>query len=167
MVYNGPAQPTSFGALRNTFSWKGWSLSFNISYKFGYYMRENGLKYYNLANYWNGSDEYHRRWQQSGDERKTHVPSLMYPFVSARDDFYANSSVLVVRADNIRLEDLRVDYELNRDRWKKLPFRRLVLYSTVTNLGLLWTANKDGIDPFYLNMPRDGKHFSVGASIQF
>jgi TonB-linked SusC/RagA family outer membrane protein len=167
MVYNGPAQPTSFGALRNSFGWKGWSLSFNISYKFGYYMREKGLKYYSLANFWNGSDEYHRRWQQPGDEQKTHVPSLMYPFVPARDDFYANSSVLVVRADNIRLEDLRVDYELTRDHWKKLPFQRLVLYSTITNLGLLWTANKDGIDPFYLNMPRDGKHISFGASIQF
>jgi hypothetical protein len=31
----------------------------------------------------------------------------------------------------------------------------------------LWTANKAGIDPYYINTPRDGQHFSLGATIHF
>ncbi|HEY0245239.1 MAG TPA: SusC/RagA family TonB-linked outer membrane protein, partial [Mucilaginibacter sp.] len=37
MIYNGPSRPTVFGSLRNTFSWKGFSLSFNMIFKLGYY----------------------------------------------------------------------------------------------------------------------------------
>lgn len=54
MVYGGPVQPTVYGAFRNTFTWKRFSLSFNISYKLGYYFRRTSVNYYSLFNYWGG-----------------------------------------------------------------------------------------------------------------
>src|SRR5690606_21227220 len=37
LQYHGPSRPTSFGAFRNDFSYKGFNLSVNISYRLGYY----------------------------------------------------------------------------------------------------------------------------------
>src|SRR5690606_27743695 len=37
LVYHGRALPPTFGALRNTLSYGGVKLSFNISYRFGYF----------------------------------------------------------------------------------------------------------------------------------
>src|SRR3546814_660999 len=39
LVYHGSARPTCFGSFRNTFSWKGLSISSNIAYKLGYYFQ--------------------------------------------------------------------------------------------------------------------------------
>ncbi len=43
LKYNGPVQPTYFGALRNTFRLKKISFSFNISYKLGYAFRSQSV----------------------------------------------------------------------------------------------------------------------------
>jgi TonB-dependent starch-binding outer membrane protein SusC len=84
----------------------------------------------------------------------TSVPSFAYPAnvgaTANRDFFYAYSDVLVERGDNIRLQDVRLDYELTRQQIKKMPFRSVVIYSYVSNLGILWKANNKGIDPDYI-----------------
>jgi hypothetical protein len=38
----------------------------------------------------------------------------------------------------------------------------LQLYVNVSNLGVLWKANKDGIDPDYISGPLVRKTFAVG-----
>ena len=48
LQYNGPSIPPYFGSVRNTFGYQGISLSFNVTYKFGYYFRKNSVNYYNL-----------------------------------------------------------------------------------------------------------------------
>src|ERR1700759_134951 len=101
MVYNGPANPTIFGSIRNTISKGHFSLSLVISYKLNYYFRKPALSYYGLFNQWNGLGTFSQRWQKPGDERITNVPSLTYAPSSFRDQFYANSETNVDRADNI------------------------------------------------------------------
>jgi len=167
MVYNGSSQPTIFGALRNTFRWHYFSASFNISYKLGYYFRKPSINYTDLFNTWVGNGDYARRWQRSGDERSTHVPSAAYPGSDARDFFYLNSSVLVEKADHIRLEDIQLSYDLSRDRYPWLPFGNVRFYSYVANVGILWKANKSGIDPYYINIPKEGRRYSVGLNVNF
>ncbi|HEY4064982.1 MAG TPA: TonB-dependent receptor plug domain-containing protein [Puia sp.] len=169
MVYNGPSQPTSFGALRNDLYYHRIGLSFNISYKFGYYFRKPSVRYSDLANNWNSSSDYSLRWQKMGDENKTHVPSAPADYVStlSRDNFYLNSAVLAERADNIRLEDVRLQYQLSGKILKLLKLSDVIVYSTVTNVALLWKANKDGIDPYYINTPRDGRRWSLGCTVHF
>jgi len=150
LVYNGSATPTSFGSLRNTFDFKGFDLSFNIVYKLGYYFRRSSLN--NDALYSTGGGTYQmadfdNRWQKSGDELHTNVPSLIYPSDTYRTALYTYSNVLVENASNIRLQDLRLGYTFS-----KLPrnvFKSLSLYAYANNIGILWRANKYHIDPDY------------------
>ncbi len=153
LIFNGPARPPVFGSFRNTFSYKNFSLSANITYRFGYYFHKPSIKYGTLLTTWNGNQDYALRWQKMGDENITNVPSLAYPTNTSRDDFYNNSSILVEKADNIRLQDINVSYNLNKETWKRMPFQSLRFYLYANNLGILWRANHSGIDPDYLTLP--------------
>lgn len=45
LVYHGSARPTQYGSLRNTFLFKGVSLSFTINFKWGYFFRRESVDY--------------------------------------------------------------------------------------------------------------------------
>src|SRR3546814_8198852 len=75
LVYHGSARPTFFGSFRNTFSWKGLSISANIAYKLGYYFKGSTISYTALFNNWNGHKDFNRRWKEPGDENSTQIPS--------------------------------------------------------------------------------------------
>lgn len=173
LVYHGSARPTLFGSLRNTFTYKQFSLSFNIIYKLGYYFRRKStsINYADIVNNRAHSD-YSVRWTQPGDELTTNVPSLSYPSNNNRNDFYTYSEVLVEKGDHIRLQDIRLSYTLDMRQWKKSPFTNLQLYIYASNLGILWRANHYGIDPdyndnFYLNGYPAPRTISIGCRAEF
>ncbi|WP_191967997.1 SusC/RagA family TonB-linked outer membrane protein [Rhizosphaericola mali] len=141
--YFGSALPTWFGSMINEFSFKRWSLQFSLQYKLGYYFHRNSINYYNLYNNWVGHSDFSKRWKQPGDELHTNVPSMVYPESSARSDFYAGSEVLVDKGDNIRLRYVNLQYSL------PMGTNEMVFYLNVADLGVLWKANHDGIDPDY------------------
>jgi hypothetical protein len=89
------------------------------------------------------------RWQKPGDENTTSIPSLPAFADASRDQFYRNSQVLVEKADHIRLQDIRVSYRPDRKVWAQAPFQDMQFYVYLNNIGLLWKANKHGIDPDY------------------
>lgn len=149
--YIGSAVPTVFGNLLNRFEYKNISLSINISYRLGYYFRRPSISYNLLYGSYIGHTDYLLRWQQPGDEAHTHVPSMPYPANIARDNFYGNSEVLIEKADNIRIEDIRAGYDFTKSQWKKMPMQNLQVFALINNVGLLWKANKHGIDPNYVN----------------
>lgn len=150
MAYDGRSAPTVFGGMRNTFSYKGVSLSVNISYKFGYYFRRSSVKYYNLFYSWQGNVDYANRWQKPGDEKITNVPSLpSLPANSLRDQFYESSEALVTNGSHIRLQDVILSYDLEKTQLHQLPLKHVQLSVYANNLGLIWKANKYGIDPDY------------------
>jgi hypothetical protein len=169
LKYMGPAIPTHYGSLVNTVSYKGFSLNLSIVYKLGYYFRRNSINYSNLFKYWLGNSDFARRWQKPGDELTTSVPSMVYPAVTARDNFYAGSEVLVDKGDHVRLQYVSLSYEFTHERFKKLPLRSIQVYANVNNAGILWRANKDHIDPDYnyglypLTQPRT---WSLGIRIK-
>ncbi|MDE1191488.1 MAG: SusC/RagA family TonB-linked outer membrane protein [Arachidicoccus sp.] len=147
LVYNGSAQPRFFGSLRNDFYYKGFSLSFNILFKFSYYFRRSsiGLSYTDLINLYPNED-YEKRWQKTGDEHFTNIPSLVYPSDINRTLFYRFSEILVNKGDHIRLQDIRLGYDF-KQAFNKLPLYSLQLYAYAANLGILWRANHYGLDP--------------------
>lgn len=155
--YAGSARPTSFGSLRNTFSYGNFSLSFNISYRFGYYFRKPSLSYGTILTGKGGHADYLNRWQKPGDELFTDVPSMPALDNASRDNFYRYSRVNILKGDHIRFQDLRLDYR----GWKK----RVNLFLYAQNLGILWRKNKDGIDPDYVNN-QSLKSISAGVQIQ-
>ncbi|MBB5645784.1 SusC/RagA family TonB-linked outer membrane protein [Pedobacter cryoconitis] len=151
LVYNGPARPTLFGGLSNTFTYADFALTLNISFKFNYFFRRPSVNYTDLyQNAIIGNIDYHKRWQKPGDELITNTPSAVYPINSARDDFYSNSSVLVEKADHIRLQDVSISYTLKKSKFPFLPVSDVQLYAYVNNVGILWRANKSNIDPDFI-----------------
>jgi len=147
LVYNGSATPTSFGNLLNSFNYKGIGLSFNISYRLGYYFRRNSFTSGGMANGDYSYSDYEARWQKLGDENYTTVPALVYPSVDKRDDFYRYSNILVEKADNIRLKDIRLDY--NFPVKSGFPFKNLNVFAYMDNVGILWRANHYHLNPDY------------------
>lgn len=168
LVYDGPTLPRFFGSFRHTFYLKSLSLSLNITYKLGYYFRRSSVNYYNLLNNWGGHSDYMQRWQQPGDEVRTNVPSLPVTAGSLRDQVYLSSDILSEKADHIRLRDIRLGYDLNRRPGSRLPVEHAQVYIYINNIGILWKANKYGIDPDYgsglIPAPRT---VAAGISIDF
>ncbi|MBX3253291.1 MAG: SusC/RagA family TonB-linked outer membrane protein [Chitinophagaceae bacterium] len=166
LIYSGSARPTCFGSVRNTFSWKAFSISMNITYRLGYFIRRtNILNYSSLYNYWEqtGYSDYLNRWQNPGDEKSTNVPSMLYPGNFQRDAFYAASEINVERGDNIRFQDININYTTNLANWKKNPFKSVNFYLYLNNVGIIWKANRAGLDPDYGIPPPFS--FSLGAKM--
>nr|WP_052306780.1 SusC/RagA family TonB-linked outer membrane protein [Chitinophaga pinensis] len=165
--YHGPARPTFFGALRNTLAYKGLTLSVNLTFKMGYYFRRSSIAYSSLFGYWSGHEDFIDRWKQPGDEAHTNVPSMTYPIDPNRDLFYQYSSALVEKGDHIRLQDVRLGYTTSGAFLKRIGATDAQVYLYADNLGIVWKANKSGIDPDYLigiPMPRT---LSLGCKVSF
>lgn len=168
LVYNGSQIPTVYGAFRNDFFYKGFSLSVNISYRLGYVFRRTStnINYTDIIQSGQHSD-YQLRWQKSGDESRTNIPSLVYPADYDRNTFFQNSATLIESGDHIRLQDIKLGYTLPQSMTSKIHLSSLTLFSYANNLGVIWRKNKLGIDPSavgtYLGYP---SQLSISFGIQ-
>lgn len=165
LIYKGPATPRVYGNIINSFSWKNFEFDFNISYAFGYYLFKPALSYSALIKQGIGQGQYAHRWQKPGDEQFTNVPSFVYPVDSRRDQFYQFSEINVIKADNVRLMYINLSY--NFPAWKNLPFKTLQIYGNVANLGLLWRANHENIDPDFISTIPNPRRFTIGLRTGF
>lgn len=149
LLFMGRSLPSSFGTIGNTIQYRDFSLSFNITYKFGHFYRRGGLSYGGLFSNWQGHEDYTRRWQSPGDETKTSVPSMPDPAISnlsGRDSFYLQSEIHVEKGDNIRLQDIQAAYKI-----KAVGFlsknSSVQIYGYVNNIGTIWKASSLRLDP--------------------
>ncbi|KAL0630260.1 hypothetical protein Q9L58_010894, partial [Maublancomyces gigas] len=103
-----------------------------------------------------------------GDELGTSVPAFVYPNVTGRDNFYAGSEVLVSRGDHIRLQYITLSYPLLSGKASS-GIKSLDIYLNMANLGILWRANRENIDPEYGNgsILLPSKTVSIGGKISF
>lgn len=166
IVYHGPARPTAFGALRNAISWKGLSLSFNISYRLGYYFRRASVAYNGILSGNAGHGDYAQRWQKPGDEAFTDVPSMPSVININRDAVYRYSEVLVEKGDHIRLEDVNLTYTLNRNVLAALPIQRIQVYGYLSNPGIIWKATDADVDPDFPSM-KPLRSIAFGLRVDF
>ncbi|OIQ67209.1 hypothetical protein GALL_512150 [mine drainage metagenome] len=167
LAYNGSATPLYFGSIINNFSYRQFSLSVGIGYKLDYYFRRTSLNYTSLFGGNFNQADFTKRWQNPGDENHTYVPSMIYPADPTRDEFYTYSNSLVDRADNIRLQDLKFSYSLNRQSIRNLPFKTLQFYVYANNLAILWRANHEGLDPDSPYASPATKSVSFGLNASF
>ncbi|WP_160139619.1 SusC/RagA family TonB-linked outer membrane protein [Chryseobacterium sp. c4a] len=169
LVYFGSARPISFGSFLNTVSYKSLSLSFNILYKFGYYLRRSSLDYGSLIYNLKGHRDFNERWQQPGDELRTHVPSMPdFPLNASRNTFYMFSEPLVSKADHVRLQDINLSYSLPATKLFSGTVKSINIYFYAGNLGILWRANKQGLDPdtFAGGLP-SARSYALGVKCTF
>lgn len=165
--YFGSAVPVYYGALRNTWSYGSFSLTAALQYKLGYYFRKNpsDVILYSPLFLDNtlGAAEFGKRWQNPGDEKITNVPSLTFPVSSERDYFYRFSEINVLKADHIRLQEINLSYAFRKTNWFLKNPR---IYANISNLGIIWRANKEGIDPDANDYPRP-RTYGFGLSANF
>ena len=159
LVYNGPAMPQFNTAIGNTITFGNFGFTFRMSGKFGYFFRRPSLNYLNLFASRLGHADFAARWQNPGDENWTNVPSLVYPLATNRDAFYSGSEVNITKGDHIRLQYINLNYRFVILAGDKRKVVDLFLFSN--NLGILWQADKHGIDPDYAQYP-PAKTISIG-----
>ncbi|MDQ1805028.1 SusC/RagA family TonB-linked outer membrane protein [Chryseobacterium sp. CKR4-1] len=163
LVYHGAALPTHFGALRNTFNYSGLELSFNITYRFGYYFRRNSISYSGLYSRYYGHGDYYSRWQKPGDELLTNVPAMLYPANNLADQYYLNSETLIDKGDHIRLHDVVLSYDFKNRGLKNIGIKNLKVFAVASNLGILWKSTKADLDPDFPNF-KPVRNFSLGLN---
>lgn len=149
LEYFGSAVPTIFGNMSHTFGFKNWNFDVGLSYKLGYYFRRPSIDYNRLFTEWAGHSDYTLRWQKPGDEAYTNVPSAVFETNSARDEFYAGSSVLIEKGDHIRWQFINLSYTIPESITQKKIFKNAKIYFNLNNLGILWKSTSSKIDPDY------------------
>ncbi len=169
LVFKGSFRPTKFGALRNDFIYKGINLSVNITYQLGYVFRRpsTSLNYTEIIGSATPNSDYARRWQEPGDETRTNVPAIIHPANSNRNTFYQYSEALIEKGDHIRLQDIRLGYELPKSIFKNNPMDRIQVYAYASNLGILWKKNKYGIDPDFVGTYKAPFSIAFGLTANF
>ena len=141
--YHGSRIPTYFGNMGQTFEFNRFSISFRFTYKLGYFIRKNTIDYGALFSQGRGHSDFEKRWKQRGDELVTSIPSMIFPNPSInRDRFYNSSEVTVEKADHVRLSYVYLSY-----RPKVKTGLNMEFFGNATDLGVVWKANKNGLDP--------------------
>lgn len=140
----GVTVPQHFGSVRNTLTLKGLSLSFNVVYKTGYNFRRSSINYTNLINYGNGHKDYQLRWKVPGNELYTTVPALTMRANTTRENIYLNNETLIENGAHLRLKDINLSYKFSAPT---LGLSNASIFLYVNNVGILWRANKQGLDP--------------------
>lgn len=166
MVYSGVTFPRFQAGVRNTLSYKGLTLSFNLSLKAGYVFRRNTIAYSTLFDSGRGHIDFLDRWQMPGDELVTPVPSMPQGNVTNRDNIYGRSTLLVEKGDHVRWQDINLSYQIPHPMlWK---FQGIKIFAFMGNVGMLWSANKKNLDPDYLSAALlPGKNYSLGLQLTF
>ncbi|MCY4781050.1 SusC/RagA family TonB-linked outer membrane protein [Sphingobacterium sp. UT-1RO-CII-1] len=166
LVREGLRVPPLYGSLRNTFFYKGFSLDFLLSWKGNYKFRRmsNFGGVYGMVYH----SDYVDRWQKPGDEKRTDIPATrkIGDNVTYSASIYDDAEVLVTRGDQVRLQDINLSYTLPRSATG--GFAELRVFAYARDLGILWKANKQGIDPDFANAEyRTPKSFSIGVQANF
>lgn len=167
--------PTIYGGLDNTFSWKGLSLSVFFQYQRG------ARKYYSDKTVLIGQaadnnlmkDIYQKYWRQPGDVTWVPKPVLngAYPGNPMKYDNNTDPgmSLILEKTDFIKLKNINLSYDFPQRTTQKLGLSSLQLYATAYNI---WTTTPySGYDPESTGNDRgvypQSKSYSLGIKIDF
>ena len=178
----GHSTPTVYGGFNLNITWKNFSLYSLFTYQAGGKFFKPTFSGYatNTRNLqWDTSSDIAQRWREAGDEAKTNVPGILpttnYSLVNRAIysiNRYKYSDINVAKSDYIRWKQISLSYQLNQEWLKKVHIQGANIAFTVSNLGLLWKANKDGYDPDYVaglnayNLPPQ-KAYTLSLNINF
>jgi len=160
MKFMGSSVPTLNSTLWNKLSYRGFELALSFRWYSGYVFRRNSLDnaalYNNIYTIW----DYGKQWSNPGDEQSTIVPALHYPVNINRNDFFKYSDLLVEKGDHLRLQDVQFSFSPS-GKFSKSKISGLKVSLLVTDLGMIWSKNKLGIDPQYIEGNRIRPTYSL------
>lgn len=165
LEYVGLKFPPWQASLMQSFNYRGFELNANIEFKMGFYLRRESIDYNKLFVNGIGNRDFVRRWQKEGDEQYTTVPAMPSNVDSRRESLYANSVALIEKGDFVRLSNLQMAYTFKLKNSKPAQTR---LFAGINNLGMLYRANKSGLDPDYYkaSYPRP-RTYTIGVQLDF
>ncbi|MFW0716017.1 SusC/RagA family TonB-linked outer membrane protein [Pedobacter sp. N23S346] len=153
LSYAGRRNAPYFGNFNTNFRYKKLTLMAVASYQFGnvflrptisaYPAARTGVKY-------DLNEDITKRWIKAGDEAITNVPGAGGTFAGVSLLRYQQSDINVLKGDYVRLRELSLTYQLPVEQFTKLV-RSANFAFAVRNLGLIWTANKEGYDPDFVS----------------
>ncbi|AMP99694.1 hypothetical protein AY601_2812 [Pedobacter cryoconitis] len=155
LKYAGRQVAPYTAGFMNTFRYGQFEANVQITGYFGHVFTKTSLDSYptfqgNFSGVLGRNADLALRWRNPGDEATTNVPGLSDVNFSSINR-YSNSDLLVRKADNIRLQQVSLGYVVPQRMLPAGMIKSLTISANVRNLGLIWRANKDGIDPEYVN----------------
>ncbi|WP_344673363.1 SusC/RagA family TonB-linked outer membrane protein [Sphingobacterium kyonggiense] len=159
--YMGSRQPLGTGSFASTMSYKGLEFRVFLTYAYGHkvFIRPAVSRFYDDASSKSGDMNY--RWETIGDEQYTNIPGLISTIerihlgtVSNIDDVaYNRSNFRVAKADNLRINEIQLSYDIGRiinKQWPAVKNSRIMF--SANNIHY-WTSGRlRGVDPeLYLN----------------
>lgn len=194
MEKSGQRDPIFSGNFANTFTYKGISLSMNLSYSLGGKVRLFPL--YSpvssgLSAEVNARKEFLHRWQVPGDETKTNIPVIMSPadpdyiqysthfsggsiatthiqtFASSSWDMYDKSNLRVVSGNYLKCSSMSLRYSFNPELLSKTPFRNIQVSLNALNLFTISAKELKGQDPSQAGFAKPNLSIRPSYTFQF
>lgn len=162
--FHGTALPPYYGSFNNSVTYKKFTVSMNLLFKWGHYFRRESIAYASLFNSWAGHGDFAKRWLKSGDEQITSVPSMSYPADANRDNFYLKSDANIDRGDLIRFQSVRLSYNTMLNTGSRAI--RAMVFVGANNLGIIWKKSKSTLDPDFIGTPNP-RLLTMGLNLQF
>lgn len=159
--------PTVLG-WTNTFKYKGISLRATITGKFGHVFTKRGFGY-NVGTEPQYVHESVEDVLAGGNDELPGLPTTYVHNYYIYSRYVNNLHTLVEDADHIRLRSVYLSYDLPNNMIEKVGLKNAKVFTEAKNLGLIWTANEDGIDPEYIRgfEQRLPKVYTFGINIGF
>lgn len=153
LVYSGVYDPPYSASMNNTFSFKGFDLSFMLVYYGGHVMRDvmSSMYLYDREphyGYTSNMDRlYLKHWRNPGDENDRHMlPAYNTKMTSGERDLWCASDVHIQKADYVKLKDITLSYTFP-ERWvSKLHVSGLRLIFSAQDLHF-WAPNRNNLNP--------------------
>ena len=153
--FEGPTEPRGAGGLTNTFTYKDFTLSTLLSFKFDYKIRLNDAFFATYTDFDALPAELADRWAVPGDESLTNIPVILDRGVAQFNgnivqayDLFNKSDVRVADGDYIRLKAIRLSYQLPKPLIDRLGLGNASVSLEGQNLALLYSDDLlNGQDP--------------------
>jgi TonB-linked SusC/RagA family outer membrane protein len=184
LVFMGTTIPKFNGGIANNLRYKQFELNVNVIYSFGAVMRKDVNQFYvgqltGSPQSFSGNvhSDFANRWQKPGDEKITNIPaytsSYGYNYSQRNTSYYTQADINVISASYLKLREVGLLYNFDPAvlRWLKVESASVRIQ--VNNI-LLWTANKEDIDPEfhdyrygYRGIPGGQHAITIGANVNF
>ena len=137
LLYFGTTVPVYSGALNLNLRWRNWELAAQFLFEGGHKMRNTSIPFID-GSIAPVSNRISDRWQQPGDEAHTDVPR----YISSESPLYnynyytmyARSSVNIIDASNLSLNNLSLTYRLPSNACSKMAMKNARIMLAAENL---------------------------------
>ncbi|MFY0600431.1 MAG: SusC/RagA family TonB-linked outer membrane protein [Cyclobacteriaceae bacterium] len=159
LKYEGPTEPRGAGGISNTISYKNFTLSALISFKFDYKIRLNDAYFSSYTDFDALPGDLVNRWAVPGDENLTNIPVILQRgFAQQSGDIaqaynlYNKSTERAADGSYARLRSVRLSYALPSSFISKLGISSTSVGIEGQNLALLFVDDKlNGQDPEFFS----------------